>query len=127
MSDATGYQQRLQAVINSFVSAKEQEYQTYWQFRNGQTDPSVFDVGRPGSVCVNRNGDRFVDESCSYDLFGKGMVDDQLRTGANTPCWHVFDALYRAMRETLSQCRECYWNCHTEMNLLYQRAPAEAR
>jgi len=32
---------------------------------------------------------------------------------------------YREMRRTLSQCRECYWNCHTEMNLLYQRAPAE--
>lgn len=32
---------------------------------------------------------------------------------------------YRAMRQTLSHCRECYWNCHTEMNLLYQRAPSE--
>jgi radical SAM protein with 4Fe4S-binding SPASM domain len=32
---------------------------------------------------------------------------------------------YRELRRTLSACRECYWNCHTEMNLLYQRAPAE--
>jgi MoaA/NifB/PqqE/SkfB family radical SAM enzyme len=31
---------------------------------------------------------------------------------------------YGEMRRTLSECRECYWNCHTEMNLLYQRAPA---
>lgn len=57
---------------------------------------AVFDVGRPYSVCVNRNGDRFVNESCSYDRFGAGMVEDQLKTGANTPCWHVFDAVYRA-------------------------------
>lgn len=31
---------------------------------------------------------------------------------------------YGAMRRELAQCRECFWNCHTEMNLLYQRAPA---
>ena len=61
-----------------------------------ETHQAVFDVGRPYSVCVNRNGDRFVNESCSYDLFGNGMVDDQLRTGANTPCWLVFDATFRA-------------------------------
>jgi len=47
-------------------------------------------------VCVNRNGHRFVNESCSYDLFGKGMVADQLKTGANTPCWLIFDAKFRA-------------------------------
>lgn len=56
---------------------------------------SVFDVGRPHSVCVNRNGDRFVNEACGYDRFGNAMVDDQLKTGANTPCWLVFDATFR--------------------------------
>ena len=61
-----------------------------------ETHQAVFDVGRPYSVCVNRNGDRFVDESCSYDLFGKGMVANQVKTGANTPCWLVFDATFRA-------------------------------
>jgi MoaA/NifB/PqqE/SkfB family radical SAM enzyme len=34
-------------------------------------------------------------------------------------------ASYRELRRTLSACRECFWNCHTEMNLLYQRAPGE--
>lgn len=57
---------------------------------------AVFDVGRPGGFCVNRNGDRFVDESCSYDLFGKAMMNDQLKTGANAPCWLIFDANFRA-------------------------------
>jgi 3-oxosteroid 1-dehydrogenase len=57
---------------------------------------AAFDVGRPHSVCVNRNGVRFVDEACGYDDFGKGMVDDQLKTNANCPCWLVFDATFRA-------------------------------
>lgn len=56
---------------------------------------AAFDVGRPHSVCVNRNGARFVDEACGYDDFGKAMVADQLRTGANCPCWLVFDASFR--------------------------------
>lgn len=53
------------------------------------------DVGRPHSVCVNRNGDRFVDEACSYDVFGEAMMRDQLKNGANAPCWLVFDATFR--------------------------------
>jgi len=57
---------------------------------------AAFDVGRPHSVCVNRNGVRFVDEACGYDDFGKAMVEDQLKTGANMPCWLVFDASFRA-------------------------------
>lgn len=56
---------------------------------------AAFDVGRPHSVCVNRNGVRFVDEAIGYDLFGAAMVEDHQKTGANVPCWHVFDALYR--------------------------------
>jgi 3-oxosteroid 1-dehydrogenase len=56
---------------------------------------AVFDVGRPHSVCVNRNGDRFVDEACGYDRFGNAMVQDYLKTGMNAPCWLVFDATFR--------------------------------
>ncbi len=57
---------------------------------------AAFDVGRPHSVCVNRNGVRFVNEACSYDEFGEAMVADQLKSGANNPCWLVFDANFRA-------------------------------
>jgi 3-oxosteroid 1-dehydrogenase len=57
---------------------------------------AAFDVGRPHSVCVNRNGMRFVDEASGYDDFGKGMVEDQVKTGSNCPCWLVFDATFRA-------------------------------
>jgi 3-oxosteroid 1-dehydrogenase len=56
---------------------------------------AVFDVGRPHSVCVNRNGDRFVDEACGYDRFGNAMEQDQLKTGKNAPCWLIFDATFR--------------------------------
>ncbi len=57
---------------------------------------AAFDVGRPHSVCVNRQGVRFVDEACGYDDFGKAMVVDQLKTGGNCPCWLIFDAHFRA-------------------------------
>lgn len=60
-----------------------------------QTHQAAFDVGRPHSVCVNRLGLRFVDEACGYDRFGKAMLDDQVKTGTNTPCWLVFDARFR--------------------------------
>lgn len=56
---------------------------------------AAFDVGRPWSVCVNRNGVRFVDEACGYDAFGKAMIKDQIETGANNPCWLIFDAKFR--------------------------------
>jgi 3-oxosteroid 1-dehydrogenase len=57
---------------------------------------AAFDVGRPHSVCVNRNGVRFVDEACGYDDFGKAMAADHQKTGANCPCWLVFDATFRS-------------------------------
>ena len=41
-----------------------------------ETHQAAFDVGRPWSVCVNRNGVRFVNEATGYDSFGQAMVDD---------------------------------------------------
>jgi 3-oxosteroid 1-dehydrogenase len=56
---------------------------------------AAFDVGRPWSVCVNRNGVRFVNEATGYDSFGQAMVEDQRKSGSNTPCWLIFDAKFR--------------------------------
>jgi len=53
------------------------------------------DHRHPHSVCVNRLGKRFVNESCTYDAFGAAMIADHQCTGANVPCWLVFDAAYR--------------------------------
>ncbi len=43
LTDATGEQEQVQAVISTYTAAQEQSYQTYWQFRNEQPDPSVYD------------------------------------------------------------------------------------
>ena len=61
----------------------------------GEIHQATFDVGRPHSVCVNRNGHRFVNEACGYDRFGNAMLDDHAKTGANAPCWLIFDATFR--------------------------------
>jgi 3-oxosteroid 1-dehydrogenase len=44
---------------------------------------------------VNRLGERFANENISYDRFGIAMIRDQQSTGANNPCWMIFDATYR--------------------------------
>ena len=59
------------------------------------THQMFFDHRHPHSVVVNRLGKRFVNESCTYDDFGKAMIADQQETGTNLPCWIVFDATYR--------------------------------
>lgn len=47
------------------------------------------------SLCVNRQGRRFANEAMSYNDFGHAMIKDGASTGANTPCWFIFDANYR--------------------------------
>jgi 3-oxosteroid 1-dehydrogenase len=53
------------------------------------------DRALPHTVCVNRNGDRFANEAMNYNDFGWAMIADNERTGANLPCWFVFDASAR--------------------------------
>lgn len=60
-----------------------------------ETHQAFFDVGRPHSLCVNRFGHRFTNEAQSYDRFGNAMADDHVATGANLPCWLIFDARFR--------------------------------
>jgi 3-oxosteroid 1-dehydrogenase len=55
----------------------------------------ALDQRHPNSIIVNRNGERFASEGLPYDRFGIEMVRDQQRTGANVPCWIVFDAAFR--------------------------------
>ncbi len=55
-----------------------------------------FDHRHPHSLVVNAMGERFVNESCPYDDFGKAMIADRLKTGSTGSCWMVFDASYRA-------------------------------
>lgn len=50
----------------------------------------------PHSLCVNRNGVRFANEALSYHDFGHRMLADNAASGANIPCWMIFDSQYRA-------------------------------
>jgi 3-oxosteroid 1-dehydrogenase len=59
------------------------------------THQMSFDHGRPHSVCVNRNGVRFVKETIAYDQFGLAMLKDHAESGANITVWLVFDAQFR--------------------------------
>lgn len=54
-----------------------------------------FERGLPHSLCVNQLGNRFVNEACSYHRFGEAMMVDREKTGANVPCWIVFDSRFR--------------------------------
>lgn len=49
----------------------------------------------PHSICVNREGRRFTNEAVNYHVFGMNMLENQKKTGANLPCWMIFDAEYR--------------------------------
>lgn len=53
------------------------------------------DRGLPHTVCVNRKGDRFANEGLNYSDFGWEMIKDNEKTGANLPCWLIFDAQAR--------------------------------
>jgi 3-oxosteroid 1-dehydrogenase len=57
--------------------------------------PIFWDRAAPGSICVNRSGRRFVNECFSYDAFGMAMITDDAASGANLPCWMIFDASCR--------------------------------
>jgi 3-oxosteroid 1-dehydrogenase len=59
------------------------------------THQMSFDHGRPHSVCVNGNGERFVKETIAYDQFGLAMIEDNQNTGASSVIWHVFDDQFR--------------------------------
>lgn len=60
-----------------------------------QSGQVFFDRSRPGIIAVNRLGNRFCNEAVSYDRFGQAMIQDHHATGANLPCWIIFDADYR--------------------------------
>ena len=65
-------------------------------FNNADMRAAMFmERAYPHTVCVNRLGQRFVNEAMSYNDFGAAMLEDDKRTGANAPCWMIFDATAR--------------------------------
>lgn len=56
----------------------------------------VFDRAKPGTVCVGRDGRRFVNESISYHLFGAAMIERD-ENGSAIPAFLIADST--AMRK----------------------------
>jgi succinate dehydrogenase/fumarate reductase flavoprotein subunit len=52
----------------------------------------VMDRSKPGTVCVNQQGRRFVNESASYHLFARAMFESH-RTVPTIPCFIITDAV----------------------------------
>ena len=61
-----------------------------------ETHITVFDIARPHSFCVNRQGKRFANESGPYDNFGQAQIQDYKESGGSIPCWLVFDSQFRS-------------------------------
>lgn len=61
-----------------------------------QTGKMINTAGRPGSLIVNKYGERFVNESAAYDLFGKGFeaYDTGMNDWRNIPGFLIFDGTY---------------------------------
>ncbi len=51
----------------------------------------VLDRSKPGTICVNQRGERFTNESASYHLFGRAMIEAHEHT-PTVPCWIIADA-----------------------------------
>jgi succinate dehydrogenase/fumarate reductase flavoprotein subunit len=52
----------------------------------------VMDRAKPGTVCVDQRGQRFVNESASYHLFARAMFEAN-RTHPTIPCFIITDAV----------------------------------
>jgi succinate dehydrogenase/fumarate reductase flavoprotein subunit len=51
----------------------------------------VLDRSKPGTLCLNQRGERFVNESASYHLFARAMIEAH-RTTPTIPCYILCDA-----------------------------------
>lgn len=64
---------------------------------------------------------------CYGNIYSCTLTYQQRRPAANTHDVSIRDFWggpeWARSRDELDSCRACYWNCHTELNLLYQSAP----
>lgn len=58
--------------------------------------PLFFDRALPGSLIVNQQGFRYMNEARSYDVAGKVMIDCDRPDARTIPSWIVFDARFRS-------------------------------
>jgi 3-oxosteroid 1-dehydrogenase len=55
----------------------------------------VVEKGLPGSVFVNKRGERFMNEAMPYNDICKAMYANHTEASPSVPCYMVFDATYR--------------------------------
>ncbi len=56
---------------------------------------AIMEKSFPGSCVVNRDGNRFANESQNYMAFQKDLFKTHTEEHPNAPAWHVFDATFR--------------------------------
>lgn len=57
---------------------------------------SAIERALPGSIMVNRKGERFLNEAASYHVVAQKMIEGEAKGEGTSPAWFVFDATYRA-------------------------------
>lgn len=55
-----------------------------------------FEKSKPGLMIVDRNGERFMNESITYNSYGKCIYGDNYDKTGRVPAYVIFDARYRA-------------------------------
>jgi 3-oxosteroid 1-dehydrogenase len=57
---------------------------------------SAIERALPGSIMVNREGRRFLNEAASYHVVAQKMIEGERNGEQTSPAWFVFDATYRS-------------------------------
>lgn len=60
------------------------------------TSGMFFDRAFPGSIIVNRFGERYMNETANYDDTGRAMANATPANDADAPSYFIFDARYRS-------------------------------
>ncbi|NEU80298.1 DUF4347 domain-containing protein [Nostoc sp. UIC 10630] len=74
LTAGTGAQAKIDETINAFAASKEQEYNTYWQYRNTQANPSVYDSNH--QVTLTDVEETFYKNFYHNEGSGQGLSDD---------------------------------------------------
>jgi len=71
LTAGTGAQAKIDETINAFAATKEQEYKTYWQYRNTQANPSVYDSNH--QVTLTDVEETFYENFYQQEGIGQGL------------------------------------------------------
>jgi hypothetical protein len=93
LTDSTGAQDKITETLDAFRSLKEQEYNTYWQFRNTQADPSTYDSGH--QVTLSAIEEAFYRNELGFDNAAIATLE-----AARTVQYHILHNEFGAFGDT---------------------------